>query len=183
MTRTKSTRWDCDTTLFRGIPNTVPLFHGWSNKSSGFYTGTNTRFNMCSICNSWVSHADIETHSCWDSNVDEQDILNGGMFPVEGATDILYNHTYNSTEEPMDVENVSEMEVPESFVEDETISDEPVPKYVISTEENYESSECNICGELLVLSFDEELDEWIFTDCVENENKVVHEFCFSCLFE
>ena len=182
MTRCKSTRWDCDTSLLRGIPNTFPAFHGWSNKSSGFYTGTNTRFNMCSICNSWVAHSDISTHPCWDFKVEEINILDSAMLPLGETTYVSHSEIVNTKEQSMVIDNTPEIEVPES-IDGDIIDEEPASKYVISTEENYDCTECNICGERLILSFDDELDEWIFTDCVENDYKVVHEFCFSSLFQ
>lgn len=174
MKRNKSTRWDCDTSLLRGIPNTFPSFHGWSNKSLGFYTGTNTRFNMCSYCNSWVPHSDISTHPCWDFISNDINILDSAMLPIGETTCDLNGENVQT----MVIDNTPENEVHDS-IDGDIIEEEPASKYVISTEENYDCTECNICGERLNLSFDDELDEWIFTDCVENDYKVVHEFCFS----
>jgi len=214
MTKRKSTRWDCDCMLFRGIPDTFPSFHGWSDKNYGFYTRKNdARFNMCYTCNSWVDQIDIDSHTCWDTNVDERCILDSAMLPLGRETDVAFNSNIQSQvvttpKEPMDLDDTIDIQVPESneftiieeiqvpesnactIIEEIqspesnycTIKEEIKPEiqqFVISTEENYECTSCEICGGNFVLTFDDDLDEWIINGCVEFENKILHEYCFS----
>lgn len=192
--RNKSTRWDCDVSLIRGIPNTFPSFHNWSTKNQMFYTGSDERFNMCHTCNSWVAQVDIYNHPCWDYK-NNDDILDMDMFPVGHIPNDKREHYIPESFEELDTdvhksESLEELDTDvnksESFEEldtDNTLCEEVVPKYVISTEENYDCNTCSICDNRLILIFDEELDEWIFTGCIENDNKVVHEECFLCAFK
>jgi len=104
-------------------------------------------FHTCFSCGEWVSDIDIDTHLC--------------------------------TKDYQDIEIIEPMEVEEEncfFEEDEEIVEEDLV-YVITTDDNYEVQRCLLCQDLMKLEFLQEIDEWVFMDCVEYENSVLHKFC------
>lgn len=187
----KSTRWDCDVSLLRGIPNTFPSFHNWNTTNNMSSKCIDNRFNMCHTCNSWVEQSEIDNHPCWDytnsHNIADIDMLPVGSIP----NNIIESYEpFENEISPGDLKQIEkEPDIEETIIEHThepdivlTPFEEDVPKYVISTEENYNCTQCDICDDNLTIVFDEELDEWIFPECIENEKKIVHAECFLYAF-
>ena len=63
-------------------------------------------------------------------------------------------------------------------VAEEDSDEEPrQSSYVISTEENSESHNCGLCKDRMRLEFFQDVEEWVFMDCVERDGIIMHEFC------
>jgi hypothetical protein len=153
---------------------------------------------MCYTCNSWVDQIDIDSHTCWDINVDEKHMLDSAMLPLGSEAEVIFNNNIQyqvikTPEEQMDIDDTIDIQVPESnectiieeiqvpesnlcTIKKETKSE--IQAFVISTEENYECTSCELCGVNFVLTFDDDLDEWIIHGCVEFGNKIFHKSCF-----
>lgn len=72
MSPNKSTRWDCDVRLWRGIPYSTPSFHGW------IYTGSDppsvdTNFYVCHHCDTNVPESEVYQHPCWDEPIGDNE--------------------------------------------------------------------------------------------------------------
>jgi hypothetical protein len=143
--RGKSTRWDCDARLWRGIPDRIPRFHGW-------HLGEpvqDSRFVVCHHCRTYVPQGGVWSHPCWD--IPDSDP--GLAAPAENdATD----------EEP---------------------AEETPRKYVVATEENAGDNKCRLCGDRTRLEVDQDLEDWIYPDCVLVLGRVLHEECHRVVSE
>lgn len=54
--------------------------------------------------------------------------------------------------------------------------------YVICTEENSESHMCTLCTDRMHLQFLQDIEEWVFMDCVEHEGIPIHKLCRDCVY-
>lgn len=164
----KSTRWDCDVQLWRGIPDSFPSFHGWGNgrhEMSSLKT-RDSRFFACHHCNTYVPEVDVPKHQCWDYSMREED----------------NNHPNNT--EPSKSDSLDDGYVCEwDDWKKEEEEPEPIPKYVIATEENSVDGKCFLCKERLDLKYDQDEEEWIYPGCINVDDKIAHELCHSVFFD
>lgn len=58
---------------------------------------------------------------------------------------------------------------------------EEQPVYVIVTEENEAYSSCHVCTERFRMNFCQDVEAWVYMDCVEHEGVPVHKLCRDCL--
>ena len=162
MVRNKSTRWDCDVQLWRGIPKTIPTFHGWN---VGAPPERDARFYVCHHCNANVPEVDVPRHPCWDTPVENN-----------GTTTV-------SEEETTPGSSMTDEEFSRHWEPEEEQERKKTPRsYVVATEENEGDGKCFLCTERLTMVFDQDLEEWVFEDCILVHGKVLHETCNSIVF-
>ena len=161
MPRNKSTRWDCDVGLWRGIPVSNPSFHGW------MYTGsdppcTDTKFYVCHHCNTNVPERSVAQHPCWDEPVVEikdEPLQHGAMEPEE-----FKNHW-------------------EDGFEEECKEEEGKREFLIATDDNTkDQGRCSLCTEKMKLEFDLDLENWILPGCIMVDGKTMHRECHDVVF-
>jgi len=84
-----------------------------------------------------------------------------------------------ATEDHEDNEDIEEQPVYVVATEDnednEDIEDQPV--YVVATEDDEHGSKCKLCTDRMGLEFLQDIEEWVYMDCVEHEGVPVHKFC------
>ena len=51
------------------------------------------------------------------------------------------------------------------------------PVYVVATEDNEHLSRCNLCKDRLRLEYMQDIEEWVYADCIEHEGVLVHKLC------
>lgn len=88
----------------------------------------------------------------------------------------LYTHNCSK-----DFQNIDKIDIEENIVE-ETEEEDPHP-YVIATDENYESMRCNICQEVMKLNYLQDIEEWVFIDCVEYDGSSIHKMCYDVFYK
>ncbi|CAM9555371.1 unnamed protein product [Ectocarpus sp. 8 AP-2014] len=49
--------------------------------------------------------------------------------------------------------------------------------YVVATEDNEHLSRCNLCTDRMRMDFRQDINEWVYMDCVEHEGVLVHKLC------
>ncbi|CAN0247721.1 unnamed protein product [Ectocarpus sp. 6 AP-2014] len=49
--------------------------------------------------------------------------------------------------------------------------------YVVATEDNEHLSRCNLCTDRMRMNFRQDIEEWVYMDCVEHEGVLVHKLC------
>lgn len=173
----KSTRWDCDVNLWRGIPDSFPSFHGWRSgviHGSSDYSEptTDSRFYVCHHCNSYVPEVDVPSHSCWDysEGKDGEDKLDDTPPTISDPPrkDYYYDgHVHDRSD-------WRKAKIPEK----------DRPKFVLASEENTpENGKCYLCMERLRLQYDNDSEEWIYPGCIRIDEGVVHEACYSVIYE
>lgn len=151
MPKNKSTRWDCDVGLWRGIPATPPSFYGWNMETRSFEKKNppDKRFYVCHHCNTYVEQQDVSGHPCWDTPVkiieDEED-------EEEDFDNDWENFKKNTPEKKHH-------------------------SFVVVTDENEGDGRCSLCLERMKLEYDLDLEEWVYIDCIEIERKAIHKEC------
>lgn len=73
------------------------------------------------------------------------------------------------------VEDTEDNEDTEDTEDNEDTEEQPV--YVVATEDNEHLSRCNLCKDRLRLEYIQDIEEWVYTDCVEHEGVLVHQLC------
>lgn len=172
----KSTRWDCDVHLWRGIPDSFPSFHGWGDGSRPEKSSIPTRdarFFACHHCNTYVPDLDVPKHPCWD-------------YPMTEEEKNIPENTPLNKPEPSDSDSIDDGDVcvwDDWCKEEEEEKTESIPKYVIATEENSVDGTCFLCKERLDLKYDQDEEEWIYPGCMNVDGKIAHEMCHSVVFD
>ena len=168
----KSTRWDCDVHLWRGIPDSFPSFYGWNSGGSApsSIPTRDARFFVCHHCNTYVSDVDAPIHPCWDYRItgDNRDPpnntpLNDSESLGSGSSEDGYVCDWDDWRKEEEEKRKKEFEAK--------------PKYVIATEENCIDGKCSLCMEKLVLKFDHDEEDWIYPGCIHVDGKIAHEEC------
>lgn len=87
-------------------------------------------------------------------------------------------HHQEDTEDPEDSEDPEDPEDTEDTEDTEDPEDpEQQPVYVVATEDNEHLSKCNLCKDRLRLEYIQDIEEWVYTDCVEHGGVIVHKLC------
>lgn len=151
------TRWDCDVRLWRGVPCTFPAFHDWPPSLS---------FNDDKddlVLSSTASLRYVWCPACY--------------------TWIPENARHHACTAP------SPAPAPAPATEDsghwEDSEEESAPKasvYVVATEENDDNHMCALCTQRMRLQFIQDIEQWVFMDCVEHEGLTIHEFCRDAVY-
>lgn len=165
----KSTRWDCDVNLWRGIPDSFPSFHGWRRATPERPSQhvRDSRFFVCHHCNTCVPEVDVPNHPCWDH-------------PRKNEEKKDPDNTPFNLSEPPNTESSDDGYVCDRndwCEEEEEEVEEATPKHVIATDENSTNGRCPLCMDRLVLQYDQDEEEWIYPGCIIVDGKVVHEEC------
>ena len=150
------TRWDCDVRLWRGVPCSFPAFHGWPVSAFDVVQSSTAslRYVCCGVCYQWVPEF-TRNHSCLLSRPGRADLIRTTATDNETATDD----------------------------DSSSLDEKPRPRvYVVSTEENYETSLCGVCHDRMRLQFLHDVEEWVFMDCVEHEGVPIHRLCHDCAY-
>jgi len=74
-----------------------------------------------------------------------------------------------------DAEDAEDVEDAEDAEDVEDAEREPV--YVVATEDNEHLSRCNLCKDRLRLEYMQDIEEWVYADCIEHEGVLVHKLC------
>lgn len=159
------TRWDCDVRLWRGVPCSFPALHGWPVSAFDVVQSSTAslRYICCGACYQWVPEF-TRNHSCLLSKPIHVDLIR--------ATD---NKTATDTTDATDNETATDDD-------NSSLDEKPRPSvYVVSTEENFETSFCGICHDRMRLQFLHDVEEWVFMDCVEHDGVPIHKFCHDCV--
>lgn len=163
------TRWGCKVSLSEGVPCSPPELLGWPERRSVagcpdivLYSTAATRYICCHACHEWFPDT-CHVHKCPPPTIVEtrEEYCVG---------DCDYDYIYSS-----DSDSKSKC----ASVSDETSEDRV---YVISTDENYETLVCNVCNERMRLEYIQDIEGWVFMDCVERGGVPIHELCRDCAY-
>ena len=82
-------------------------------------------------------------------------------------------------------ENIIDEEIYESDSESITTDPPEIEEevYVIANDDNYENMRCDLCKELMKLKYIHDLEEWVFMDCLDYEQKVIHKICHDVVYK
>ena len=174
MVSNKSTRWDCDVSLWRGIPDSFPSFHGWRRVTPErpSHPVRDPRFFACHHCNNYVPEVDVPNHPCWDYPRSSEEQKNLEKTPLIGA-------------EPSNTESSDDgymCDWNDWRKKEEEAPADVAPKYVIATDENSIDGRCPVCTDRLVLQFDQDEEEWVYPGCISVDGRAVHEECHLVAF-
>ena len=168
----KSTRWDCDVNLWRGIPDGFPSFYGWRSATPQGPpqppSVQDPRFFVCHHCNSYVPEVDVPHHPCWDHPVEEKE--EDDKCQIENPPANVSGPTGSEASDDgyvCDWDNWRK----------EERGEEVAAKYVIATDENSKDGLCPLCTNRLQLEFDQDEEEWVYPGCVSVDGTAVHEEC------
>ena len=173
MVRNKSTRWDCDVKLWRGIPCSIPSFYGWKNIDNPLrgQDPSDTRFYACHHCNTFVPESEVPGHSCWNVSTDVTTSKYDTTALDEGVSETtpsgVLDHGFSTHWGDANEDEEESTEEPPCFVE---ITDE--------VEEIHNNGKCFLCSDRMKMEYKQDLEFWVYKDCVLVLNRVVHKECY-----
>jgi len=115
----------------------------------------------CHHCNTFVPERDVPGHPCWDTPPVYTD---GDSKTTSGE---VSDHEFPTHWENLNQEDEVSTEEAPSFVE---ITDE--------VEQIHNSGKCFLCLDRMGMEYNQDLENWVYRDCVLVHNRVVHKDCY-----
>lgn len=177
------TRWDCDVKLWRDVPCSFPAFHGWPLSSLDIVQSStaSVRYICCGACYEWVPECS-RYHNCLSKPaprtkpshahlISDTDVI---AATAAASATLTTDSTANDT--TIDYDNTP-------FSEDLGLEENTKQSvYVVVTDDNEDAHICGICSQRMRLEFVQDIEEWVFMDCVEHDRVPVHELCRDCVY-
>lgn len=148
------TRWDCDVKLWRGVPCSFPAFHGWT--VSAFRYGNVVLSSTATVRYVWCGACKWVPYCSRGHECTVTPVPQRQEFKIATASD--------SASVPEEVASMEEC------------------MYVIATEKFSDIYTCSLCTQRMRLEFLQEIEEWVYMDCVEHEGVPIHKLCRDCVY-
>ena len=169
------TRWDCDVKLWRDVPCSFPAFHGWPLSSLDIVQSStaSVRYICCGACYEWVPTCS-RYHNCLSKRSHAHLISDTDVTAATAATSAA--SAALTTDSTIDYDN-------NPFSKDLGVEENTKQSvYVVVTDDNEDADICSICSQRMRLEFIQDIEEWVFMDCVERDGVPVHELCRDCVY-